>query len=58
MEIIKVKKFVIVKSQWRLEAGADRMVKKFYCWLDISGGWILSSKNRLSLTFDFGAVDG
>ena len=31
-------KFAMVGSRWRIEAGADRSVKKVSLWLDIGGG--------------------
>ena len=70
MELVEAKKSAMVGYQWRLEAGAYcavnhvslirqcmwRTVKRALIGLD--WGVILSAKTLLSLTFDFGAVDG
>ena len=50
-------KFAMVGSRWRIEAGADRSVKKVSLWLDIGGGGILSENIRLILILNFGAVN-
>ena len=38
MELVKVKKFVMVGSRWMLEAVTDHAVKKTPLWLDPGGG--------------------
>ena len=44
--------------EWRSEAGENCAIKKVSWWLDHCGGYIMSAKISLSLTLDFGAVDG
>ena len=38
MELVKVKKFVMVGCRWMLEAVTDHAVKKTPLWLDPGGG--------------------
>ena len=47
----------MIGARWRVEVGTDIVVNKVSWLLDHGGGHILYVKTRLSLTFDFGAVD-
>ena len=58
MELVDIKKFLIVEAQWGVEAGSNSVVNKVSWWLMPIEGYTLSMETCFSLTFDFGAVDG
>ena len=53
MELFDGKKFVMVKSRWRVEVVANFLVKTVYWWLYFGVWQILSANTNLSLTFNF-----